>query len=268
MTDLPILDNHFHLDTNGRCTQAVRDFKKAGGTHLILVSKPFFKNHREAYQETLKLAKLAEKEDVKVFTVLGVHPAEITRGKDLEQTIETMKKGLEQAARLIEQGKAIALKSGRPHYPVPKEIWEASNQIMEHSFTLAREIDCPVQLHTETTTQETLTEIAKRARKNNLDPQKIIKHHSPPLIQTCQETGIQPSILANTKNIETALHQGNRFLLETDYIDDPSRPGAVLGPKTVPKKTKKLIQKYGEEPFWKIHKENPEKIYKIEIETK
>jgi len=25
-----------------------------------------------------------------------------------------------------------------------------------------------------------------------------------------------------------------RFMMETDYIDDPEMPGAVLGPKTVP----------------------------------
>ena len=31
--------------------------------------------------------------------------------------------------------------------------------------------------------------------------------------------------------------------LETDYIDDPRRPGAVLGPATVPRKTRQWIEK-------------------------
>ena len=30
------------------------------------------------------------------------------------------------------------------------------------------------------------------------------------------------------------------FLMETDYLDDPRRPGAVLGPKTLPKRTNEL----------------------------
>ena len=30
------------------------------------------------------------------------------------------------------------------------------------------------------------------------------------------------------------------FMLETDYMDDPRRPGAVLGPKIVPKRTQQL----------------------------
>ncbi len=29
--------------------------------------------------------------------------------------------------------------------------------------------------------------------------------------------------------------------METDFLDAPSRPGAVLGPKTVPKRTQALV---------------------------
>ena len=45
--------------------------------------------------------------------------------------------------------------------------------------------------------------------------------------------------------------------METDFLDDPKRPGAVLGPKTVAKRThqlsKELIEKgYSEEDICKI----------------
>ena len=30
--------------------------------------------------------------------------------------------------------------------------------------------------------------------------------------------------------------------METDFLDDPSRPGAVLGPKTIQKRTHQLCQ--------------------------
>ena len=42
--------------------------------------------------------------------------------------------------------------------------------------------------------------------------------------------------------------------------------GAVLGPKTIPRRTLKLVEEHGEEVFWKVHKENPEKVYGVEIE--
>ena len=66
--------------------------------------------------------------------------------------------------------------------------------------------------------------------------------------------------------IEEALLQGDRFLMDTDYIDDLQRPGSVLGPKTVPRKSLTLSKLWGEEVFWKIHRDNPQKIYDVEIE--
>ena len=32
--------------------------------------------------------------------------------------------------------------------------------------------------------------------------------------------------------------------METDYLDDPRRPGAVLGPRTVPRRTKELCDEW------------------------
>src|SRR5659263_32959 len=37
---IPILDNHMHLNPSGRCLDAVREFARAGGTHIVLVSLP------------------------------------------------------------------------------------------------------------------------------------------------------------------------------------------------------------------------------------
>ncbi|KAF5416679.1 MAG: hypothetical protein C5S49_04440 [Candidatus Methanogaster sp.] len=53
--------------------------------------------------------------------------------------------------------------------------------------------------------------------------------------------------------------------METDYIDDPEMPGAVLGPKTVPRRILQLIDMFGEEAFRKVHKENPAQVCGIEI---
>ncbi|HNS83319.1 MAG TPA: hydrolase TatD, partial [Methanolinea sp.] len=37
----PITDHHIHLDPrNGRGIDAAKDFRRSGGTHLFLVSKP------------------------------------------------------------------------------------------------------------------------------------------------------------------------------------------------------------------------------------
>ena len=77
-----------------------------------------------------------------------------------------------------------------------------------------------------------------------------------------------PSVLASKKNITAAVEKGTRFMMETDYIDDPRRPGAALSPKTVPKRTRELIEKgmLTEKQISEIHRENPEKTYGINLD--
>ena len=76
----PILDNHFHLNRNGRFLDAAKDFKNAGGTSVILVHCPDFsappttkQGHRDAYQDTINMAESVRKElGLGVRVVLGL----------------------------------------------------------------------------------------------------------------------------------------------------------------------------------------------------
>jgi TatD-related deoxyribonuclease len=277
MQSIPILDNHMHLDRRGRFLDAVHDFVNSGGTHIVLVSKPSWtigvnivqaEDYKKVFDETLTIAKAVRERGVGVFVVLGVHPAEISKlieHRPLEEVVDLMKGGLDCAGKYVEKQLAVGLKSGRPHYPVSKEIWDASNHIIEHAMTLSRELDCAVQLHTEDTTIEMLHELRYIVKKTGMSPQRVVKHYAPPMIKEFENTGLFPGIISSKHAVEEALQTSARFVMETDYIDDPKRPGAVLGPKTVPKKTKKLIEVHGTEPFYRVHKENPEKIYQIEI---
>ena len=105
------------------------------------------------------------------------------------------------------------------------------------------------------------------AKKVGLPAEKVVKHYSPPLVLEKENYGLMPSVLASKKNINAAVKKGFRFMMETDYIDDPKRPGAVLGPKTVPKRTKQLLEDgiLDEKEIERIHKINPEKTYGIEL---
>ena len=55
--------------------------------------------------------------------------------------------------------------------------------------------------------------------------------------------------------------------METDYMDDPRRPGAVLGPKTVPKRTQVLATALidsgedAEELLHRVHQDLPDSLY-------
>ncbi len=263
-----IFDNHFHLDFNGLCLKAVNDFELAGGTHFMLVHKGF-----TDYETTLKIAETVRKEtNVKVFVALGPHPAELSRLLEklsLKKVVEVMKKRMEKAGKYVTEKKSVAIgEIGRPHYPVPENVWDASNEIMEYGMSIASDVGCPVILHTEDATRKTFKEIAEMADKANLKREKVIKHYSPPFVRPEDNFGIFPSILVKKDVVKEAIKISNRFMMETDYMDDIKRPGAVLGPKTVPKVTKLFFEKsiFTENDIIKIHKENPERVYQIKMD--
>lgn len=274
-----IFDNHLHLRRDGRFLEAVKDFKNAGGTHFVLCQYPMpnivieKKNYISCYKKTIEMAEeISKKIDVSVFVTVGPYPVDYLRlfekfGR--ESTIEIMKKGMDEAAKLCEEKKCIAIgEIGRPHFPVDEQVIIDSNKILKYGMQRAKDVGCPVVLHTETTTPNQCKELMKIGKKVGLSADKIVKHFSPPLIRENENYGLMPSVIASKKNVIKALEKGSRFLMETDYIDDPKRPGAVLGPKTVPKVTKKLIERniMDENQVFDIHVRNPKNTYNIDLE--
>ena len=257
----------------------MKDFKKAGGTHFVLCQLPMTnlvirdKSYKSCYQETLEMAKeIRSKIDIGVFVTVGPYPVDhikLSKKFGREKSIQIMKKGMDLAAALCEEHKCIAIgEIGRPHFPVDEQVLIDSNEILLHGMKKAKDAGVPVVLHTESTTPDQCKELAEMGKKVGLPPHKIVKHYSPPLILESENYGLMPSVLASKKNITAAVKKGTRFMMETDYIDDPRRPGAVLSPKTVPKRTRELIEKgmLTEKQIREIHRENPEKTYGISLD--
>ena len=274
-----IFDNHMHLSENGRYIEAVKEFKKYGGTHLnfcpytdvksIIENKSYMK----CYEKGIKLTKIVmEKVDVKIFLSVGPYPIDYLKLKEAlgrEKAIELMKKGMEEAQKICMENKAIAIgEIGRPHFKVDKKTWEDCNEILKYGMMLAKEIDKPVILHMEKANPENMKEMAEIAKQIGIKEEKIIKHYSPPLIKKEENHGIFPSVIAYEKNIKEALKKGTRFMLETDYLDDTRRPGAVLALRTIPKRMKKFMEEeiMSEKEAFIINKKNPERIYGIELD--
>ena len=268
-----------HLRRDGRFLEAVKDFTRAGGTHFVLCQYPIpslvikEKSYKSCYRETFKMAEEIRSEvDVGVFVTVGPYPVDYLKLNEVfgrEKTIEVMKKGMDEAADLCAEKLCIAIgEIGRPHFPVDQQVLDDSNEILLYGMKKAKDVGVPVVLHTESTTPKQCRELMEMGRDVGLSADKIVKHFAPPLIRKEENFGLMPSVLASKKNIVEALKKGSRFLMETDYIDDPRRPGAVLGPKTVPKLTKKLLdaEVMNENQAFEIHVKNPQKTYDIDLE--
>jgi TatD-related deoxyribonuclease len=268
-----------HLRRDGRFLDAVREFQKAGGTHFVLCQYPMpmvvlkEKRYSPCYQETLRMAdEIRSATRVKVFVTVGPYPVDYLLFHEKlgrEHAMKLMMQGMDEAAVFCKEQKAIAIgEIGRPHFPVDEQFIRDSNEILLYGMQKAKDVGVPVVLHTESTTPSQCKEFMEMGRKVGLPAEKIVKHFAPPLITKEENFGLMPSVLASKKNIVEAASKGTRFLMETDYIDDLKRPGAVLGPKTVPNITKMLLDRkiLSLDQVTIIHKENPEKIYGISVD--
>ena len=282
----PILDQHMHLDRSNRFLDAVSEFSRAGGTGIMLVHKPGFSSelptdldgYRAAYSETLSMAEEVRASGIEAGVILGPHPVA------WEHQIEPL--GLARATELhleavglaldhIEAGNAVCLgEVGRPHYPVSDETWEAANDMLREIMVMAAAAGTSVQLHVEDNGAVTYREIAALCDDAGLARDRAIRHYAPADVGADFTHGLAATVSVGSSSVETiaatATSANAPWGMETDFLDDPRRPGAVLGPKIVPKRTQQLCSalleaNWEEEEvidlMTKIHSDWPSRLY-------
>ena len=272
----PILDDHFHLNRSGRFLEAAKDFQRVGGTDLVLVHCPDFASppttrlgHIDSYQNTIDMAEEVKSLGLGVRVILGPHPAAFAHQFESlgDRAEENYWDSIETALNFVHEGKAHGIgEVGRPHWQVTDDIWSRSNALLLETMSLAAREKLPLQLHVEGESDETYSELAAMADKAGLERKKLVRHYAPPNVSQEYTHGLTPSVLAGSGSIEKLLatieSTSHGFMLETDYMDDLKRPGAVLGPKTVPKRTRQLLEAgLDEEYLWNAHQDLPEQIY-------
>ena len=243
-----IFDNHMHLRTDGRFLNAVDMFLKAGGNSFNLVNLPDARlpvddYYATLYSSTIRMSEIIRAErGISVPVTLGPYPLDYFRFRESGyDPVAEMKKGIDLAAKLIMQGKASALgEIGRPHFPVEPEIVEHSNEITEYAMSTASDTGSPLILHTEDLDPDGYRFLEKMADRTSLQQSMLVKHHAlPDDFET--KTGLVRSVLASRSNVRKIMNSSLRFLLETDYVDDPSLGWKVIPPDSVPKRVELII---------------------------
>ena len=215
----PILDNHFHLDKSGRYLDAALDFKRAGGTDLVLVHKPDFNNLplnkdqiRSSYEGTIQIANSVR---------------------------------VEMAIEFCDEQLAVGVgEVGRPHWDVGDEVMQNADELLIEILGMCKVANVPVQLHLDANGEKTNREISRICDIVGFPRFGAIHHHADGNVSKQFTHGLTSSVIMGKNSIneisKSIWNNEGGFLLETDYMDDPLRPGAVLGPKTVPKRTQQL----------------------------
>ncbi|MEZ0318532.1 MAG: TatD family hydrolase [Pyrobaculum sp.] len=277
-----IFDNHAHANevTGLGAAEVARRFKAAGGRGIIFVSLLTWSiggrlGDREwvvrLYEHTVKNAEAARSAGLVSGAVVGVHPAECVRlleaGWGAGEVEEFMRWAADLAARYVEEGRAVGLgEFGRPHWPVPGEVAELCNRVILYVLERARDVGAAVHLHLERGGQATVDSIAELVKKAGVEPRRVVMHHiEGALAGYAYAKGLSPSVPVGRRGeFEDALRAGPVFVVESDYIDDKSRPGAVIPPWTLASKLRQYVAKgvLTEEDMYKICVENVRVIYR------
>lgn len=286
----PVVDQHIHLDRSNRYLSAIEEFVRVGGTGIMLVHKPGFsgslpidrEGYREVYSETISMAEeIREKFEISVGVVLGPHPVAWERQISelgMDRASELHLESVDLALELIEQGRAHCLgEVGRPHYQVSEETWIQANENLSQIMTEAAISKVPVQLHVEDAGSETYSEISQMAMRAGLPLAQTVRHYASPDVSSNFTHGLACTVSVGRGSVEglvsTYANASAPWGMETDFLDDPRRPGAVLGPKTIPKRTDELCSALlvenrvsdVENLLLKIHSEWPSKLYGLDF---
>jgi TatD-related deoxyribonuclease len=122
-----------HLRRDGFFLNAIKDFKSAGGTHLVLCQYPMVdlviknKSYKKCYEETLLIAdEIRLKIGIDVFVTVGPYPVDYLKLSEKfvrKLAMSIMKKGIDEAALLCEEKKCIGIgEIGRPHFKVDEQV--------------------------------------------------------------------------------------------------------------------------------------------------
>jgi TatD-related deoxyribonuclease len=203
--------------------------------------------YREQFESIEDLGRRIQTETpVATSLVVAPYPVDLLATSDalgLAQATELQFRALDLAGTWIREHRAVALgEVGWPHFPVPEDRAAASRQIFRHALEVARDVGCPAVVHCEDLSPEGYLALSEQARAVGLPPERVVKHYARTYVPKSERSGITPSFLARKEGVAAALGDAGPWFLETDFLDDPRRPGAVLDIATVPRRAAALAR--------------------------
>jgi TatD-related deoxyribonuclease len=272
---LPVVDHHCHLSPDGEGARAAVRFRAAGGTHLFLATQNYARrplttvdDYRDQFETTETLARrVREEAGVVVYPVVAPYPIDLVEAipaLGIPAALALHREALDLAGLWVREKRAVALgEVGRPHFPVEAAIEEAATEAFHHALTVARDVGCPVIVHSADLDPSGYRRIAEEAVRAGLPVTKVVKHYARARVLPGGSAGIVPSYLARRELAREVSDDPAAWFLETDFLDDPSRPGAVLDLETVPRRARALAERSEDagERLWVPFVESIERVY-------
>uniref|UniRef100_A0A7J3ZK10 Hydrolase TatD n=1 Tax=Fervidicoccus fontis TaxID=683846 RepID=A0A7J3ZK10_9CREN len=247
---LPFSDAHCHSNpVSGLGARRIAEkFVEAGGWFLSLVMLPSWSysgSQALTLEEYIRLVNLHVREcesaravGLKVACFAGYHPAEIDRaiekGLSYRKIVELGRGIIDVLVKLCVEGRLQGIgEIGRQHYKTRPESVVVANELLHYAMVRSRDSNCTIQLHLENTEGFTVPQIETVIQKVGMPKNLIILHHvRPRLLKEAIERGLWSTTPGVYESLKIALEsfKARNTLVESDFLDDPKRPGAVIEP--------------------------------------
>ncbi|MEM0501288.1 MAG: TatD family hydrolase [Ignisphaera sp.] len=284
MTSILYADGHLHSNpVKGLGAKNIAQrFKASDGWFMVLVSLPphhynltsDFDGYVKSIEILISECSTLRSYGIETLCLAGIHPADIEEminrdARSAKSIIELAIRVLDYISQLVKNGTIDGFgEVGRPHYKALPEAFSVNNIIMRYALTLARDLNAYIHLHLEQGGYATVRDVYEVLRMLNIDSRRVILHHLD--IRTALEAenyGLHYTIPGKYPILREAIRRlPPSYIVESDFIDDPRRPGVSSYPWDAVENQKKLLSGNltDSEYITKINIENVVKIYGVE----
>ncbi|MGB9830735.1 MAG: TatD family hydrolase [Fervidicoccus fontis] len=259
-------------------------FRENNGWFIAFLNNPAW-DYSDSYifdvDEYLKLVNLhmrdcksATETGLKVKCFAGIHPAEID--KLAEYGLPTLKvrdfalKTIEKIFDMCKEGLLDGIgEIGRQHYKIRMDVAIITQEILESSFTFAKDYGCKIQLHLENIKGFTVENIASLAYKTGLKSDQFLIHHATSsIVEEAKNRRVwttYPGIIEGLKSLFTTIRNPEYVLIESDYVDSKKEGGRITYPWNLPDIQLSLLEKGDVSKYFleKINIDNVESFFDV-----
>jgi TatD-related deoxyribonuclease len=123
---------------------------------------------------------------------------------------------------------------------VDRSLLEPIKAVFRHALEVARDAGCPAVVHCGDLDASGYRELSELAASVSFPVHRLVKHYAHSVVPAVDRLGVVPSYIARKELIDDLRSDPGPWFLETDFLDDPARKGAVLDLATVPKRARAI----------------------------
>ena len=285
---IPIADSHSHSNpARGLGAGAIASkFREENVWFMALLSLPPWSyglefEGLESYRRVIDLhvgeCRRAAASGIRVSCFSGFHPADVDKLIDRyrlrpEKVLGMAREVIGLLRRYCREGLLDGIgEVGRQHYKTRPERVSLAEVVMVESVEAARDEGCLVQLHLEQSGEATVYTVDYLLGMKGLRGYRgVIFHHATTAVAlNAWKRGYTPTIPGIPELLKHAYTTLDPFfLVESDFIDDPKRPGAVMYPWLIRESVSSVLKESRspdlEERVYKTMIDNVVRVFGVE----